>query len=269
MYKAFFGLTDNPFRKDIPVDDLFLSQDHREFVSRMEYFKTVRGFAVVYGEPGTGKTTSIRAFTSKLNPQLHRVIYLPLSALTVMDFYRNLSIALGLPQGYKKSQMFHEIQNYITNIRNQKNLTPLIVLDEAQFLGNGILNDLRMLFNLQFDSKDYVMVLLCAQPHFLGQLNLHVNEPLRQRILVHYEFKGLGQDEVPSYLEALLRSAGLREPIFSQDAIAALARASHGSPRLLNSMAEKCLILGFQKKQRNLDSEIVELANQEMALFQA
>ncbi len=267
MFQAFYGMTFNPFRKDIPAHQLFESQDLRAFKSRMEYFKQTLGLAVIYGRPGTGKTTALRAFTSKLNPQLFTVVYRPLSALTVMEFYRGLCQGLGLAPSFKKVDMFHQIQEHIQALCHQKKQTPLFILDEAQFLSQAILNELRMLFNFHMDSKDYAMVLLCGQNHLVGQLNLHGNEPLRQRIAVHYEFVGLADEEVPSYLQTLLEYAGVEDPLFTPDAIQVLVNLCAGSPRLLGNLAEKALILGCQHRTRSLDAETIRQAHEAIALF--
>jgi len=267
VYRTFYGMTANPFRKDIPVSQLFESEDLKAFLARMEYFKQVKGLAVVYGQPGMGKTTALRALVQKLNPQLFTVIYRPLAALTVMEFYRHLCQGLGLLPGHKKVDMFRQIQEHIETLARQKKQTPLFILDEAQFLQQAILNELRMLFNFHMDSKDYAMVLLCGQNHFIGQLNLHGNEPLRQRVVVHYEFQGLGSSEISAYVQTLLQQVGVEEPLFTPDALGALAGLCGGSPRVLGNLVEKALILGYQHKTRSIDAELVRQAHEASAIF--
>lgn len=267
MYRAFYGLTCNPFSKDIPVQRLYKSANYKQFVGRMEYFKQAKGFAVVYGLPGVGKTTALRVFTATLNPQLYRVVYLPLSILTVREFYRNLAMGLGLIPMQKKVDMFHQIQDQIINFHHQKKQTPFIILDEGQFLGGSVLNELRMLFNFQMDSQNHAMVLICAQPVLVNQLNLHIHEPLRQRITVHHEFTGLPKEEVGECLTTLLASAGLDEPLFTPDPIEALSNACQGRLRVICSTAEKALILGAQKQLRQLDSSIILAAHEEANIY--
>ena len=131
-YQLFYGLTLNPFEKSIEVKHIFESQDYKQFASRMEYFKSAKGFACVFGEPGSGKTTSLRAFTSKLNPQLFKVVYLPLSSVTVQDFYRHLAVGLGLEPRFRKVDLFHQIQEQIAKSFLQKNLTTLVIIYEAR-----------------------------------------------------------------------------------------------------------------------------------------
>ena len=258
MFKSFYGLQFNPFEKGLSSQHVFESVDYKQFTSRMEYFKTAKGFACVYGEPGSGKTTSLRAFTAKLNPQLFRVIYLPLSTTTVQDFYRHLAIGLGLLPKFRKVDLFHQIQEQIVKAAMQKNLTTFIVIDEAQFIQHAIFHDLRLLFNFQMDSQNYACVLLIGQPLLLNQLSLQIHQPLKQRIAIHYGFKGLAKDEISPYLVALLKAAGVAEPLFTSDAMEAIYGFSGGLPRKVNALTEKALLLGCQKRTKAIDAEIIQ-----------
>ncbi len=265
-FTAFYSMTMNPFEKGIPAEHIFESYDYKQFVSRMEYFKNSKGFALTYGEPGSGKTTSIRAFTAKLNPQLFKVVYLPLSTVTVQDFYRHLAVGLGLEPRFRKVDIFHQVQEFIANAYHQKKLTTFVIIDEAQFVQHAILNDLRLLFNFQMDSKNYAMVLLSGQPVFLHQLSLQINEPLRQRITISYGFRGLSKEETAEYLAALLKVAGVSEPLFTPDAVEAIVSFSNGLPRKINNLAEKALLVGFQEKVRAIGAQIIQAAQEDTAI---
>ena len=267
-FQFFYGLAFNPFEKGIDVKHIFESHDFKQFSSRMEYFKSTKGFACIFGEPGSGKTTSLRAFTAKLNPQLFKLVYLPLSTVTVQDFYRHLAVGLGLEPRFRKVDLFHQIQEQIAKSFLQKSLTTLVIIDEAQFIRHEILNDLRLLFNFQMDSQNYAMLLLLGQPVLLNQLFLQIHAAFRQRIVIHFSFKGLAKDELQLYLTALLKAAGVAEPIFTPDAVEAIFAFSGGLPRKINSLAEKALLVGYQKQVRAIDADIIQIVQDDSELTQ-
>ena len=140
----------------------------------------------------------------------------------------------------------------------QKNLTTFIVIDEAQFIQHATFHDLRLLFNFQMDSQNYACVLLIGQPLLLNQLSLQIHQPLKQRIAIHYGFKGLAKDEISPYLVALLKAAGVAEPLFTSDAMEAIYGFSGGLPRKVNALTEKALLLGCQKRTKAIDAEIIQ-----------
>lgn len=226
---------------------------------------TVLPWSLVYGEPGSGKTTALRSFCSKLNPQLFKTVYLPLSSVTVLDFYRHLAVGLGLEPRHRKVDLFHQVQEFVVNAQYQKKITTFVIIDggNTQFIQNSILNDLRLLFNFQMDSKNYAMVLLIGQPLILNKLALQVNEALRQRISISYAFKGLNKEEIGLYINSLLKSAGVREPIFTADAVEAITAFSHGLPRKINNLAEKSLLVGYQRKARAIDADIIQIVQED------
>lgn len=139
MYKTFYGLTFDPFDKNIDLTHSFKFQDFNQALSRLEFLKSVLGIGILTGEPGVGKSFLLRYFVNSLNPNLYKCIYIPISTLTVMDFYRALCDGLGIIPACKKVTMFKQIQEAIYTYSHSKNITPVIILDECQFLSNSIL----------------------------------------------------------------------------------------------------------------------------------
>lgn len=166
MFKVFYGLTYDPFVKDVDIKLHFKSQDFIQALNRLEFLKNTRGFGVLTGEAGVGKSFLLRYFANSLNPNLFKCIYIPITTLTVMDFYRALCVGLGVVPSHKKVQMFRQIQESIYTYYHSKNVTPVIIVDEAQFLKNSILDDLRIIFNFEMDSKDYSVLILAGQSPF-------------------------------------------------------------------------------------------------------
>jgi len=263
MYKAYYGLTFDPFTKDTEIKHFFKSSEFKDALSRLEFLKATKGIGLITGEPGIGKSSLIRYFESTLNPNLYKCVYIPLSTLTVMDFYRALCDGLGIIPGYKKVTMFKQIQETIYNYSYNKNITPVIILDECQFLKNSILDDLRIILNFNMDSKDHAVLLLVGQTNFINQLQRQNHDALRQRIVINYHLSGLAKEEVREYITSRLSFAGCQEPLFTDDALELLFSCTNGLLRPLNAIARMCLISGAAKQIRSLDGDIVFNAHKE------
>ena len=264
MYKAFYGLSSDPFLKSIETKDHFKFQDFNDALSRLEFLKNTRGFGLITGEPGVGKSFLLRYFVDSLNTNLFKPVYIPISTLTVMDFYRALCSGLGIIPAHKKVLMFKQIQESIYTYHHSKNITPVIIVDEAQFLTNSVLDDLRLIFNFEMDSKDYAILILSGQTPFITQISRQPHEALRQRIVVNFHLKGLTKDETKEYITSRLKSGGCHEPIFTDSAYEILYSSTNGSIRTLNSLVRMCLISGANEKLKSIDNELVFMAQNEL-----
>jgi type II secretory pathway predicted ATPase ExeA len=264
VFQAFYGLCCDPFPKDMDVKHHFKSQDFSQALNRLEFLKNTLGFGLLTGEPGVGKSFLLRYFVSTLNPNLYKCVYIPISTLTVMEFYRALCSGLGVIPFHKKVDMFRQIQESIYMYRQSKNITPVIIIDEAQFLKNQVLDDLRIIFNFEMDSKDYAILILSGQIPFISQLSRQPHEALRQRIVVNYCLKGLTKDETKEYVLSRLKIAGCSEPIFTDNAFELLFSSTNGCLRPLNSLARMCLISGANEKLKSIDAEVVFQAQTEL-----
>ena len=149
-YISRYGMDFNPFIK-ASHDIVLETSEYREIIYRLNYLAKNKGFGVITGGPGRGKTTSVRNWANSLNNSLYRVIYTSLSTLTVSEFYKHLSEELGLQPMHKKSDNFKNIQGEIIRCAVEKRITPVIIIDEANYIRNSILNDLKMLFNFEMD----------------------------------------------------------------------------------------------------------------------
>lgn len=264
MFKAFYGLSFDPFEKDLDVKYFFKSKSFSEALNRLEFLKSTNGFGLITGEPGAGKSSLLRYFVNSLNPNLYKSVYIPLSTLTVMDFYRALCDGLGIIPAFKKVNMFKQLQECIYSYYNNRRITPVIIIDEAQFLKNSVLDDLRIIFNFEMDSKSYAILILSGQTPFITQLQRQPHEALRQRIVVNYCLKGFTKDETKDYIDSRLKIAGSTEPIFTDDAYELMYSSTSGLIRPLNSLARMCLISGANQKLRSINSEVVFQAQTEL-----
>lgn len=264
-YVARFGLEFNPFIKN-SKDILIENRESQETLYRLNYLLNVKGFGLLTGSPGCGKTTIVRNWASNLNQSLYKVTYTSLSTLTVIEFYKNLVSGLGCEPAYRKTDNFKLIQNEIMRLAIEKRITPVIIIDEANYVNSGILNDLKMIFNFDMDSKDRAILLLVGLPQLNNTLRLGVHEPLRQRIIMNYNVEPLTKDEGRTYISAKLKHAGCLHQVFSETAIEAILNYSNGTPRLINKICNTSLLLAHNKKVDIVDDSIVMLAISDMEL---
>jgi type II secretory pathway predicted ATPase ExeA len=192
-----------------------------------------------------------------------KVIYIPITTLTVNEFYRALCDGLGVIPAYKKVDLFKQIQESIYAY-STKNITPVIVIDEVQFISNGILDDLRIILNFDMDSKNYCIVVLCGQPKLVLQLNRQTHEALRQRITVNYAFKGLSMDETREYISSRLKCCGVNEPIFEDSSYEFIFSSTGGCVRQINNLATMGLICGYKEKTKTINAELLLQAQNEI-----
>src|SRR5690554_3939605 len=247
MFTVYYGMDFNPFSKEIDIKHHFKSTDYVQATSRLEYLKKSKGIGVLTGEPGCGKTFSLRCFSNSLNKNLYKIVYIPITTLTVKEFYRALCDGLGVIPSYKKVDLFKQIQESIYTY-STKNITPVIVIDEVQFISNSILDDLRIILNFDMDSKNYCIAILCGQPKLVLQLNRQAHEALRQRVTVNFAFKGLTREEVKDYILSRLKCSGVSEPIFEDNSYEFIFSSTGGCVRQINNLATMGLICGFKEK---------------------
>ena len=242
-YTARYGLEFNPFIKN-SKEVLVETQEYKEALFRLNYLLSTKGFGLLTGSAGRGKTTAIRNWSSSLNPSLYKVVYSSLSTLTVNDFYRNLAQELGAQPAFRKTDNFKIIQNEINRLALEKRQTPVIIIDEANYISNVVLNDLKMLFNFEMDSKDRAIILLAGLPQLNNILRLSNHEPLRQRIIMNYNLEGMSKSEGRSYIESKLKGAGCTQTVFDDNALEAILNAANGTPRMINKFCNASLLIG-------------------------
>lgn len=264
MFTQFFNLKFNPFTKEVPADQLYLSQDLVELDSRLKYLQNARGIGLVIGEAGTGKSTALRRYVKGLNPALFKYCYFPLSTVTVQEFYRGLTLELGEVPMHKKVDLFHQIQFAINSMYHERRITPVIILDEIHMASNKLLEDLRLIFNFNMDSENPFILILAGQPLIKSKLTLNINNPLRQRIVLKHIMNGVKKPELDDYLKTRLVFAGTHEELFSSSSLEAIYGITNGVPRLINSLATNCLLYACEKKQRQIDEETVYQAQSEL-----
>lgn len=255
-YMARYGLAFDPFLKnsrDIPIE----TAESAEVRIRLGYLGETKGFGLLTGEAGRGKSTAVRSWANALNPSLYKVVYSSLSTLTVMDFYRQAAIGLGAAPCFRKNDLFNEIQHEIRRHALEKKITPVIILDEADKLTHKVLSDLQILFNFEMDSRDLAVVLLIGQPRLNTTLDQSTHESLRQRIVMNYHMGGITKEEGRTYITKKLEGADARQEIFDANALEAVLNAANGTPRMINKICSRSLLIGANHGKDIIDAETV------------
>lgn len=257
MFKAFYGLTLNPFDKSLPENHAFRSRDHEQMLSRLDYLKNTRGIGLFTAPPGMGKTYALRCFAQNLNPNLYQLSYICLSTVSVTEFYHQFCHELGLDSGPKKAVMFRNIQERLLHLLKEKRKTFILAIDESQYLSHHILRDIKMLMNTHFDSLDCFTLVLIGQPYLSSILEKPIHEALKQRIVIHYNYEGFSLEEAKNYIYTRIKIAGASQSIIDEASVHAVANFCQGSPRIINSVMTNALILGSQMKKNVIDTEVI------------
>lgn len=257
MYNDFYGLTFNPFSKGISEKDSFQSYDFQEMTHRLDYLKEVRGIGVFTARPGMGKSYCLRCFAKSLNPNLHHMVYLCLSTISVAEFYKQFCSVLGLSDKGGKTVMFKVIQEQVYYLCKEKRQPLILAIDEAQYLNTGILNDIKMLMNYGYDSLNCFTLILCGESHLNNILSKPVHEALRQRITVHYNYSGLKDSEVAAYILHKIERAGGSRTIIEEAALSAIHSYAQGNPRLIDNLMTDAIALGSQLGKHSIDADVI------------
>lgn len=261
MYKAFYGLKDNPFSIAPNPTYLFLSDRHREALAHLTYgLGETGGFVLLTGEVGTGKTTVSRCLLRQL-PDTTDTAFILNPALTELELLATLCDELKIPYGESPSlkRLTDLISGFLLKNHNAGRNTVLII-DEAQHLKAEVLEQLRLLTNLETDTKKLLQVILIGQPELQQLLKRQELRQLAQRITARYHLLPLTAEEVGLYVQHRLQVAGRFEPLFNAGAIKALHKASGGIPRIINLLCERALMAGFAQSRVPINKQMVRQA---------
>lgn len=258
MFEAFYGLTRSPFSRDVPTQELYASVILEETLGRLEYAAERQWFAVVTGDCGTGKTTTIRRFTEVLDPSRYTVLYLSDSKLTPRHFYKGLLEQLGCESKFYRGDAKRQLHRGIELMRGIHRLQPVVVVDEAHLLDREMLEEVRFLLNFKMDAQSPMALILVGQSELWDRLNLQAYAAIRQRIDLQCKLPHYDRAQTGEYMRRHLAYAGAEHDIFTDGAIDDIYRFSSGAARLINKVSTHALIYGSQNKHRIIDDHMIK-----------
>lgn len=259
MYTSFYNLKERPFSLSTSPGFLYLGKAHKEALSLLTYgIIEKKGFVLLTGEAGTGKTTIIRSLLKKLDPTV-KCAFISNPILSPEDFLAYTAYKLGLKR-QSKSKGFLLIQiEALLKIFLGRQQNAFLIIDEAQDLSFRLLEEIRLLSNMEINGKRLLHIFLIGQPLLNKKLNNNKCRSLLQRINIKYHINPLNLSETEEYIKGRLKAVGSKNgKLFSKDAIILIHQYSSGIPRNINSLCDNALLLGYSKEKRNISETMIQ-----------
>ena len=260
MYKEFYGLRANPFNVNPDPRYLFLTRHTEEALACLTYgIQSRKGFVLLTGEVGTGKTTLINKLLEWLRLQQVATAFIFNSRLNVPQFLDYMMADFGIPCDSKlKSQILLRLYNWLLD-RYRAGETAVLIVDEAQSLSDEVLEEIRMLTNLETFTEKLLQIVLVGQPELEQKLKQPQLRQLRQRLTLRAKTHALTLEETKAYVQQRLRIAGSNgQQIFEPEAVTAIHRYASGIPRVINLLCEHCLVSSFVDQEKVIGPAVVD-----------
>ena len=261
MYLTFYGLTEKPFNTTPDPRFLYMSPAHREALAQLLYGTQERkGFIVLTGQVGTGKTTLLHALRQRLNGQT-AISFVFNSTLPFDGILEYVLEDLGIAKGLESpAQRLIALNNFLIE-RERTGQNTVLILDEAQNLDPATLEQIRLLSNFETPTNKLLQILLVGQPELKAKLQLPELHQLKQRVGLRCQISPLTREEAREYIRTRLRIAGAQDlGVFTGPAVDRIKEYSDGIPRLINIICDHCLLLGYADQERRIDRHTVNQA---------
>lgn len=259
MYERFFGFAERPFDLTPNPRFLVLTDVHREALSNLEYaISSRKGIALLVGEAGSGKTTLIRTAIARQPERVH-CVHVQNPALTRGEFVETLATRFDLSAAARlsKAALLEELEPLLKR-RATSGESSVLIVDEAQSLPLELLEEVRLLANIETNEEKLVTVILAGQPELARRLNESALRQLKQRVALRCELQPLTFNETAAYIAGRIRAAGGQGArVFTREAVNLIHEKSRGIPRTINVLADNALLSGFALEQRPVTRQLV------------
>jgi general secretion pathway protein A len=257
MYTSFYSLTSKPFQISSDPAFIWLGEKHKEALATLKYgILDDKGFLLLTGDVGTGKTTLINALISSLSDD---VIFasVPDPRLEKLDFFNYIATSFGFDQDFSSKGTFLGVFTDFLYTTHEKNKKLLLIIDESQLLTQDLLEEIRLLSNINSENKQILNIFFVGQNEFNEIIERPENLAVSQRITLSYHLEPLSLEETEEYIRYRLKIAGTAKPIFEFSAIEEIHSYSEGIPRRINVICDSCLLAGYVKEKQTIDDSDV------------
>ncbi|HEX4170564.1 MAG TPA: AAA family ATPase [Bryobacteraceae bacterium] len=268
IYNAYFGLSENPFNISPDPEFLYRSPQHEEALANLTYgVRSRRGFIVLTGEVGTGKTTMLECLRDVLDAQRTEFAFIFNSRLTPEQFFEMMAYDFDLKCDRKSKTDVLFALNSLLLEQAHRNRTCVLIVDEAHNLDWNVLEEIRLLGNLESRQGKLLQIILSGQPELDRKLDTPELRQLKQRIVLRCSLNPLSMDESAAYIETRLARAGMpNQAVFSPELLDEIHRRSRGIPRVINLLCDNLLVTTFALEQRAATEEMLDEVCQDLRL---
>lgn len=258
--RAHWGLTRMPFSKDLAPSMLHTHRSHAEAAARITWCIQERVIGLITGEVGAGKTVAVRAALAGLDTSRNTIIYLGNPSVGTRGLYTTIVSTLGGTPRFHRASLIPQTAEALETEEHERGRKVVLVLDEAHLLDAEQLEGLRMLTNVEIDSRSPFACLLVGQPTLRRRIRLGAFAALDQRIALRYSMTGMDPTETAGYIGHHLKLAGRSDTLFSDDAITLIHQVSRGLPRAVNNLAIQSLVAAFADNKAIVDESSTRAA---------
>ena len=264
MYLNYYNLREKPFNISPDSRFLWLSEKHKEGLATLKYgILEEKGFLLLSGDIGTGKTLLIRAFT-RMNEIETLIATIPDPDLEIMDFFKLLAEEFKMNKAFSsKGEFLFQFKEFLLESFDSDKKV-LLIIDEAQRLNHDLLEQIRLLSNIEMDHRKLINIFFVGQTEFCEMLTHEKSRAARQRIAVSYELQPLDERETADYIHHRLDLAGAGDEIFKPDALREVFSLSRGYPRLINIICDYALMTGYSAGSKKIDADLIKGCSKEL-----
>lgn len=267
MFGKFYGFKKEPFSITPDPDFLFLSESHREALAHLIYgINSRKGFIIITGEIGVGKTTIINTLLRQLVKTKTIPALIFNTNLQPMDFFQLISYELGLDKPSDKPEFLELLNDFLITCHAKDEGPVVLIIDEAHNLNEEILEEIRLLLNLETEKSKLLQIVLSGQLELWDKLKKPNLKQLRQRIVLKHQIDPLNEEDTVGYIYRRIKVAGGRTNIFNKKALKKIYKYSQGVPRLINVICTHALITGYALEKNSIGAGIIKQIAKDLEL---